>query len=1085
MALGTWVPLVNQAPGDICDTVLLPDGSVMGADLGDTAKNWYRLTPDAHASYINGTWSKIASMHDARDFYATQVLTDGRVFVAGGENGDGQYSAEVYDSLLDNWTMCPGSGAWILNSPSEILPNGYVLIAPVGPTNNGETMLYNPGSNAWIAGPTLYRGHYEDEATWVKLPDNSILTIDTIWSGGTGTNSERYIPSLNQWINDANVPVNTYGNVRGMGPAFLLPTGNAFMLGGGGDTAIYIPSGSTNMGTWVAGPVLPDNDITGNTPAAMMVNGKILCVFNNPENSSPSDGWYEYDPFTNSFIGTSNPGIISSSTSSCNDFRMLDLPDGSVLFSYGNSGQLYVYQPDGTALTAGRPTIITITTNFYRSYHLTGTLLNGISEGASYGGDAEMNSNYPLARMTNNATGNVYYARTYNWSSTGVMTGTNIVSTEFMVPANLPAGNYSLVVVANGNSSAPVSFTFNSDPLSISLLTGLASIGPIGGPFSPAEQAYFLSNTGALPLNWSLINTSAWLNVSATGGTLPSGGQSTIIVTSSSMATNLAAGMYAASIWFSNFNTGCAQSVPFSLEVTPLVQNGGFETGSFADWSFSGNIRNSYVASAPLNNDPTYSHSGYFSAFLGFNTSFGYLSQTISTIPGQSYLLSFFLDSPSGTGSTNEFAVSWDVLTLLDEQSFTTRGWQQLQFIVEATGDSTELEFTFDNATNFFRLDDVVLTNLPPTLFIASQPTSQVIPTGGNATFSVLVGGPPPFTYCWMKNGTNLLDGGNIFGSGTANLSVISAAASDAGNYSVVVGSGSLSVTSVLATLTVIGISPNCAMSAPTGLIAWWPANLTANDIAGTNNGTLENGVTYAPGEVGYAFSVNGVNQYVSVPDSASLTFSNGAPYTLGAWVFRINNTLPFQFLGKRDPANPFYPSFYQLGYDQSSPNVPRNVWTLLVDTFDGATYSRYYNGSLVESYAVTPVTNPPPSVPLTIGASGGYSGFQGYIDEVQIYNRALSAAEIRAIYQAGTNGMCLPTPLMFTGPLSYSKANGIILNASLRSGQSYSLQANTNLASTNWISLMNFTAGTAPVSHFTNNGATNISEQFYRIVSP
>src|SRR5208282_386159 len=73
MALGTWVPLVNQAPGDICDTVLLPDGSVMGADLGDTAKNWYRLTPDAHASYINGTWSKIASMHDARDFYATQV----------------------------------------------------------------------------------------------------------------------------------------------------------------------------------------------------------------------------------------------------------------------------------------------------------------------------------------------------------------------------------------------------------------------------------------------------------------------------------------------------------------------------------------------------------------------------------------------------------------------------------------------------------------------------------------------------------------------------------------------------------------------------------------------------------------------------------------------------------------------------------------------------------------------------------------------------------------------------------------------------------------------------------------------------
>ena len=134
---------------------------------------------------------------------------------------------------------------------------------------------------------------------------------------------------------------------------------------------------------------------------------------------------------------TSAAGGVS--TANPTDFRMLDLPDGSVLFSDGGS-QLYAYQPDGMALKAGQPTIISINTNFYRSYHLTGRLLNGISEGAGYGDDAQMNSNYPLVRMTNNATGNVYYARTYDWSSTGVTTGTNIVSTEFMLPANLPAG---------------------------------------------------------------------------------------------------------------------------------------------------------------------------------------------------------------------------------------------------------------------------------------------------------------------------------------------------------------------------------------------------------------------------------------------------------------------------------------------------------------------------------------------------------------------------------------------------------------------------------------------------------------------
>jgi len=65
----------------------------------------------------------------------------------------------------------------------------------------------------------------------------------------------------------------------------------------------------------------------------------------------------------------------------------------------------------------------------------------------------------------------------------------------------------------------------------------------------------------------------------------------------------------------------------------------------------------------------------------------------------------------------------------------------------------------------------------------------------------------------------------------------------------------------------------------------------------------------------------------------------------------------------------------------------------------------------------------------------------------------------------------------------SCSKTNGAILSASLRSGQNYSLQANTNLTSTNWITLTNFVAGTVPIFYFTNHLATNIPLQFYRIV--
>jgi len=66
-----------------------------------------------------------------------------------------------------------------------------------------------------------------------------------------------------------------------------------------------------------------------------------------------------------------------------------------------------------------------------------------------------------------------------------------------------------------------------------------------------------------------------------------------------------------------------------------------------------------------------------------------------------------------------------------------------------------------------------------------------------------------------------------------------------------------------------------------------------------------------------------------------------------------------------------------------------------------------------------------------------------------------------RRSMQLGTMAFCPITPLSFTGAPSYSKTNGIVVNASLRSGQSYQIQANTNLASTNWIALTNFTAGT------------------------
>jgi len=198
---------------------------------------------------------------------------------------------------------------------------------------------------------------------------------------------------------------------------------------------------------------------------------------------------------------------------------MLDLPDGSVLYSDFGS-RLYVYQPTGAPLASGKPVINSITQNADGSYLLTGTLLNGISEGAAYGDDAQMNSNYPLIRLTDSA-GHVRYARTFNWSSTGVRTGGALVSTRFTLPAGLAPGTNSLVVSANGIASDPVALTPRA--LQITPLTGFASSGPAGGPFSVSAQSFALTNIGTASFNWTLSSPAAWLNVSPGSGTLAPG----------------------------------------------------------------------------------------------------------------------------------------------------------------------------------------------------------------------------------------------------------------------------------------------------------------------------------------------------------------------------------------------------------------------------------------------------------------------------------------------------------------------------------------------------------------------------------
>jgi hypothetical protein len=155
---------------------------------------------------------------------------------------------------------------------------------------------------------------------------------------------------------------------------------------------------------------------------------------------------------------------------------------------------------------------------------------------------------------------------------------------------------------------------------------------------------------------------------------------------------------------------------------------------------------------------------------------------------------------------------------------------------------------------------------MPP--FISVQPTSQTVGVGSNVTFTAVATGTAPLSYQCRFNGTNILAA-----IATA-LTLTNVKLAQAGSYIVHVTNLYGSATSSNAVLKV-SPSPTC-VPPPSGMVAWWRGEGNALDSFGTNNGTLHNGVGFEfGGGVGWAFSFNGTNSYVEVPDSPALRVTN------------------------------------------------------------------------------------------------------------------------------------------------------------------------------------------------------------------
>jgi hypothetical protein len=478
----TWQTVTNPAPFNAGAMVLLTDGTVMVHSepncltcTGTDYSSWYKLTPDASGSYVNGTWTKVASLPAgyAPLYFSSAVLPDGRLLVEGGEYNNGASAwtnlGAIYDPLKDTWTAVAPPAGWttIGDAQSVVLSNGTYMQANCCTTQGA---LFNPTNLTWTPASMTGKFDINDEEGWTLLPSGKILTVDAYVRkyDPAGTQSEIYNPATGVWSNAGSTinqlwdsaalcggaatngsdPPATYE----LGPAVLRPDGSVFATGsnvcGPGHTAIY----DSHTGTWSAGPDFLGVYDSADGPAALETNGNVLVMTSPSTFYPPAPTFYEWNGSTLTII----PGPLSAAGDASFVGHFLELPSGQIMYT-DFSTDVEVFTPAGTYNPAWAPSILSVPGSVQRgrTYTVSGTQFNGVSQGAAYGDDFQNATNYPLVRIVNQATGHVVYARTHNHSTMGVATGSKKVSTQFDVPKNAETGVSALFVVANGIPSSP------------------------------------------------------------------------------------------------------------------------------------------------------------------------------------------------------------------------------------------------------------------------------------------------------------------------------------------------------------------------------------------------------------------------------------------------------------------------------------------------------------------------------------------------------------------------------------------------------------------------------------------------------
>ena len=506
---GTWTTFAvpDSSTGAFAADVmiLLTDGSVLvhnGYTITNplaNANQWLRLAPDRHGRYESGQWIAEVHMKNARQWFASGILRDGRLFAIGGEDstaGSDTPAGEIFDPETNLWhdISKPSSFDFVRGDCNgTVLADGRVLLGgatPSGPPPSWSkrTAIWDPETNGWTeAGlrfgvlPKTDKGDPFEEETFVLLRDGSVLAPAV----RDQPKAQRYVPELDEWIHAHAAPVSLAIDVLSgtevyeTGGAVVLPDGHVFVVGGSGRTAIFKPGLHLNSpGSWSVGPSFPaDTSASPNwptltaldSPVCLLPSGKAICLAGT---TTPLAGDYfsldpvflEYDPHGS---GATLPALAAQPTLPAGNYtyqsNFLILPTGQLLCS-AQSNTLFLYTPDPHERPHHdwRPAHIEAP-EFMRpghSYRLRGLQINGLCQAVSYGDDAGMATNYPIVRLRHAHSGHVTYLRSHGFSTLGIATGRiaphDLQHCTIDIPSSLSLGNYELEVVANGIASEPL-----------------------------------------------------------------------------------------------------------------------------------------------------------------------------------------------------------------------------------------------------------------------------------------------------------------------------------------------------------------------------------------------------------------------------------------------------------------------------------------------------------------------------------------------------------------------------------------------------------------------------------------------------